>query len=89
MSVFPTVRKGETPYTEGMNAISVIVGIVALFGALLGFIPLLGWFNWLVIPVAIVGLVLGILSDGKTGRNVNTIVLILAIIRLFLGGGIF
>jgi hypothetical protein len=71
-----------------MNTISVIVGIVALLMALVGFIPLLGLLNWLVIPLAIVGLVLGILSDRKSGRNVNTIVLILAIVRLFLGGGI-
>ena len=71
-----------------MNAISVIIGIVALLGALLGFIPLLGWFNWLVIPLAVVGLVLGMLSDRTSGRNVNTVVIILAIIRLFLGGGI-
>lgn len=86
--MLPTVRKGETHYTKGMNVISVIVGVVALLGALLGFIPLFGWFNWFVIPVAIVGLVLGILSNRSSGRNINTIVLILAIVRLFLGGGI-
>lgn len=72
-----------------MNAISVIIGILALLVALVGFIPPLGALNWLVIPLAVVGLVLGMLSDRTSGRNVNTVVLILAIVRLFLGGGLF
>jgi len=72
-----------------MNVISAIIGIVALIIALVGFIPLLGWLNWLVIPVAVVGLVLGLMSRETSGRNINIVVLILAIIRLALGGGIF
>jgi hypothetical protein len=72
-----------------MNVISVIIGIVALLIALVGFIPLLGWLNWLVIPGAVVGLVLGLMSKETSGRNINIVVLALAIIRLALGGGIF
>jgi hypothetical protein len=71
-----------------MNVISVIIGIVALIIALVGFIPLLGWLNWLVIPGAVVGLVIGLLSKETTGRNINLVVLALAIVRLALGGGI-
>lgn len=71
-----------------MNLISVVIGVVALLGALVGFIPLLGWFNWFVIPLAILGLVLGLLARENTGRNVNLVVLALAVVRLFLGGGI-
>ena len=71
-----------------MNVISVIIGLVALVIALVGFIPLLGWLNWLVIPGAVVGLVLGLLSRATSGRNINLVVLALAIIRLALGGGI-
>jgi hypothetical protein len=71
-----------------MNVISVIIGIVALIVALVGFIPLLGWLNWFVIPGAVVGLVLGLLSKKTSGRNINIVVLALAIIRLALGGGI-
>jgi hypothetical protein len=67
---------------------SVIIGIMALIIALVGFIPLLGWLNWLVIPGAVVGLVLGLLSKKTSGRNINIVVLALAIIRLALGGGI-
>jgi hypothetical protein len=72
-----------------VNLISIIIGIVALLGALVGFIPLLGWFNWLVIPLAVVGLVVGLLARENTGRNINLVVLVLAVIRLMLGGGIF
>jgi hypothetical protein len=71
-----------------MNVMSVIIGIMALIIALVGFIPLLGWLNWLVIPGAVVGLVLGLLSKKTSGRNINIVVLALAIIRLALGGGI-
>jgi hypothetical protein len=71
-----------------MNVISVIIGLVALVIALVGFIPLFGWLNWFAIPVAVVGLVLGLMSEKTSGRNVNLVVLALAIIRLALGGGI-
>ncbi len=71
-----------------MNAVSTLIGIVALIAALVAFIPLLGWLNWLVIPVVAIGLVLGLLSDKTTGRNINLAVLVIAIFRLFLGGGL-
>jgi hypothetical protein len=71
-----------------MNVMSVIIGLIALIIALVGFIPLLGWLNWFVIPGAVVGLVLGLMSKKTSGRNINLVVLALAIIRLALGGGI-
>jgi hypothetical protein len=71
-----------------MNVLSTMIGLVALAIALVGFIPLLGWLNWFAIPLAVVGLVLGLLSQQTSGRNVNLVVLALAIIRLALGGGI-
>jgi hypothetical protein len=80
----PQWPKGEID----MNVISVIIGLMALIIALVGFIPLLGWLNWFVIPGAVVGLVLGLMSTKTSGRNINLVVLALAIIRLALGGGI-
>jgi hypothetical protein len=71
-----------------MNIISVIIGLMALLIALVGFIPLFGWLNWFAIPLAVVGLVLGFMSKKTSGRNINLVVLALAIIRLALGGGI-
>jgi hypothetical protein len=71
-----------------MNVISSIIGIIALLIALVGFIPLLGWLNWLALPTTVVGLVIGLMSKETSGRNINMVVLALAIIRLVLGGGI-
>jgi hypothetical protein len=71
-----------------MNVCSTILGLMALAIALVGFIPLLGWLNWFAIPLAVVGLVLGLLSQTTSGRNINLVVLALAIIRLALGGGL-
>ena len=71
-----------------MNVFSIVLGVLALVGALIGFIPLLGWLNWLVIPLAVVGLVFGLLAKENSGRNVNLVVLVLAIFRLSIGGGI-
>ena len=71
-----------------MNVISVLIGIVALIIALVGFIPLLGWLNWLAIPIAVVGLIVGMFDSRTSGRNFNAVVLVLSAIRLFLGGGL-
>ena len=70
------------------NIASIVIGIVAFLGALVAFLPLLGWANWLLIPVALVGLVLGVMSKSTAGRNLNIVVLIVCALRLTLGGGI-
>ena len=70
------------------NLVSLIIGFVALVCALIAFIPLLGWANWLIIPVAIIGAVIGMISRGTAGRNLNIFVIIIGAVRLMLGGGI-
>lgn len=72
-----------------LNLLSILIGCLALLGAMLGFLPLLGWLNWFIIPVALVGLGLGVVSRGKSGRNLNVVVIIISVLRLMLGGGIF
>jgi hypothetical protein len=71
-----------------LNVVSLIIGLVALVFAVIAFIPLLGWANWLIIPLAIVGAVIGMLSASNTGRNLNLFVIVVGILRLMLGGGI-
>jgi hypothetical protein len=71
------------------NIISLIIGFVALVLAIVAFIPLLGWANWLIIPLAIIGAVVGMFSSGTAGRNLNLVVIVVGIVRLILGGGIF
>jgi hypothetical protein len=70
------------------NLVSLIIGFVALICALIAFIPLLGWANWLIIPLAIIGAVIGMISRGTAGRNLNIFVIIVGVVRLMLGGGI-
>ena len=70
------------------NIVSLIIGAVAFVFALIAFIPLLGWANWLIIPLAIIGAVVGMMSRSTTGRNLNLFVIIVGVVRLMLGGGI-
>jgi hypothetical protein len=72
-----------------LNLLSLIVGAVALLLAIPAFLPLLGWLNWFVVPLALVGLGLGVVSRSKGGRNLNLIVIVIAVLRLMLGGGLF
>jgi hypothetical protein len=72
-----------------LNLISVLVGLVALVPALIAFIPLLGWMYWFIIPVAVVGFVIGLLSSGNAGRNLNLVVIVVGLVRLMIGHGIF
>ena len=71
------------------NAASLIIGFVALICAVIAFIPLLGWANWLIIPLAVIGAGIGMISRGTAGRNLNLFVILVAVVRLSLGGGIF
>lgn len=70
------------------NLVSLIIGFVALIFAIIAFLPLLGWANWLIIPLAVIGAGIGLLSRGTAGRNLNLFVILIGVVRLMLGGGI-
>jgi len=70
------------------NVLSLIIGFVALILAVVAFIPLLGWANWLIISLAVIGAGLGLMSKGTAGRNLNLFVIVVGVFRLILGGGI-
>jgi hypothetical protein len=72
-----------------LNVVSLLIGIVASVFVAIAFLPLLGWANWLVVPLAIVGATIGAMSRGSAGRNLNIVVIIVGVLRLMLGGGIF
>jgi hypothetical protein len=72
-----------------MNLISILIGLFALVWALVAFVPLLGWMYWFVIPVALVGLACGVLSSRSGGRNLNLAVILVGLVRLMIGHGIF
>ncbi|KRA82900.1 hypothetical protein [Altererythrobacter sp. Root672] len=71
-----------------LNVLSILTGIVALVLAIPSAIPFLGWGNWIVLPIAVVGIGLGALSRSNGGRNFCLIVFAIAVVRLMLGGGI-
>ena len=71
-----------------LNLVSLLIGLVALICAVIAFLPLLGWANWLIIPLAVIGAGVGQASGSNGGRNLNLFVIIVGIVRLMLGGGI-
>lgn len=83
-----------------MGVLSLLWGIVAMVLMFIGLVPLLGWSNWLIIPFAGVGAIIAAIGIGigitarekrgraKTGLLLNALVMVIAAIRLSLGGGI-
>ncbi len=80
-----------------MGLISLLWGSVAMLLMFLALIPFLGWLNWLVIPFAGVGAIIaaiGIILRGeksrraKAGLLLNAVVIVIAAIRLSIGGGV-
>jgi hypothetical protein len=70
------------------NIASLIIGFVALILAVIAFFPLLGWANWLIIPLAVIGAGVGMVSRSTSGRNLNLFVIVIGVVRLMIGGGI-
>lgn len=70
------------------NIIAILFGVIALVLAIVGFIPLLGWLNWLIIVIAGIGAVFGMVSSSNSGRNFCFVMMAICAFRLFIGGGI-
>ena len=72
-----------------LNVLAYLVGLLSLVIVIPAQLPLLGAANWIALPVIVVGVVLGALSSKDGGRNFCLVVLLIAVVRLMLGGGIF
>ena len=70
-----------------LNLVSLLIGVVALILAVVAFLPFLGWANWLIIPLAVIGAAVGMASRSNAGRNLNLFVIVVGVVRLMLGGG--
>jgi hypothetical protein len=70
------------------NLVSLLIGALAFVLAIVAFIPFLGWANWLIIPLAILGAGVGMISGSTSGRNLNLFVIVVGALRLMLGGGL-
>jgi len=71
-----------------LNILTFVIGAVALLLAIPSAIPLLGWGNWIVLPITLVGVLIGAFSSKNSGRNFCLVVFAIACIRLLVGGGI-
>ena len=82
-----------------MKTASLIFGILAIVGLIVGLFPCLGSLNWINIPFSAIGLIISIiaLSQTKTGEpkgNAITgivlcsIAILFGLIRLIVGGGV-
>lgn len=72
-----------------LNLLSYLFGIISLVIVIPSTIPLLGWGNWLALPLIVIGVILGALSSKDGGRNFCLIILLIAAVRLSIGGGFF
>jgi hypothetical protein len=82
-----------------MHIISLVWGILAGIGMMIGFVPCLGWFNWLNIPFAMLGLIVCMVSlvtareaEAKSfsiaGLSLCATAIFLGGIRLIIGAGL-
>jgi uncharacterized membrane protein YgaE (UPF0421/DUF939 family) len=81
-----------------VQTLSLVWGVLAFLGMLVGFLPCLGALNWLNIPFAAVGLILGVIAvvNSKTRNNGPAIAgivgcaiaVVIGLLRLKLGAGV-
>ena len=72
------------------NVVSIIIGVVALIFAIPAFLPILALAYYLIIPLAIIGAIVGAASKtSNVGRNLNLFVIVVGVLRLMLTGGLF
>ncbi len=81
-----------------MGLISVLWGIFAMIWMVIALIPIIGITNWLLIPFAAIGAIIAAIgiavgSPGKRGRAktglvLNGIVIVVAVLRLGMFGGL-
>jgi hypothetical protein len=72
------------------NILAFLLGLASLVIVIPATIPFLGWANWFALPLIVMGVIVGQLSStSKAGRNFCLLVLVIAVIRLSLGGGFF
>ena len=72
-----------------LNLISIIIGLVALVLAIPAFLPILALAYYLIIPLAVIGALIGAASTSNIGRNLNLFVIVIGVLRLMLTGGLF
>lgn len=70
-----------------MRTLSLVLAVVALLLLLPALLPLLGWLNWVVLPVALLAAGLGLLSGEERAFKLGLLLMVVSALRLILGGG--
>lgn len=70
-----------------MRTLSLVLAVVALLLLLPALLPLLGWLNWAVLPLALLAAGLGLLSGEERAFKLGLLLMVVSALRLFLGGG--
>jgi hypothetical protein len=79
------------------SILGFVLSLLAVVFLIIGLIPLLGWLNWITsLPMAVISLVFSLIGAsrgllkglGIAGATISGAVIIFALFRLFLGGGI-
>jgi hypothetical protein len=80
-----------------MKIVALILGILAILGMIVGFFPCVGWYNWINIPFAFLGLIICIIAlvsaKEKSGAAIAGLVMcalagVFGLVRLVFGGGV-
>lgn len=73
-----------------LNLTSLVIGLVTFLFLVVTFIfPIVGALGaWLSLAAAVVGAGIGQLALSKSGRNFNIFVMLVALLRISIGGGL-
>ena len=82
------LRADHVLIRDAMQIISVLIGLVCAVLLIPGLSPFLGWTLWATLAGCVVGIIFGSFPQRKIGLVINIAVAIVAILRLFLGGGV-
>ncbi len=79
------------------SVVGFVCSLLAGLFLLIALLPLLGWLNWITsLPVAVIGMTFSLMGAtrgslkalGVAGATISGAVILFALFRLFLGGGI-
>jgi hypothetical protein len=79
------------------SILGFVLSLLAVVFLIIGLLPLLGWLNWITsLPMAVLSMVFSLIGAsrgllrglGIAGATISGAVIIFALFRLFLGGGI-
>ncbi len=68
--------------------LSIVLGVICGASMFPGIIPFFGLFQWAVLAGCVLGVIFGSFCQRKIGLTINIAVGLVALLRLFLGGGI-